>query len=350
VARTGIRIRFGRRSAKEGEPDGDPRSAGVLVLLFAVGLAWLAIEEGHHDLLAIALVVAASGGWLAGLYRLVRGVPRGRAIVGGLFTGWAVVGAAAAARSGYWVVMLPCAALMVVGLLVLGVIPLPARAEPVLAVVRRLWLGFLLMGLGSAFAVGSLRGAVSEGTPPWVGVVAGAVFFLGGLLFVIHGGGGGDTVIVRISNCVSRVPANGILFTVTDAGIAAALRADSGETLWRHRLPGNYFSSLVASPDAVYFTNSDGMTRVVDSDGTFRVLAQNEPGEETIASMAAADGELFIRSAAHVYAIRRPSCDTWRTRAVDRAPTPALDLMQRRPPAGVDVWIAGTAPEPALAR
>lgn len=107
------------------------------------------------------------------------------------------------------------------------------------------------------------------------------------------------------ANCVSPVLSNGMLFTVTDAGIAHAIRADTGETLWRRRLPGQYFASLLASPDAVYFTNSDGVTTVVAADREFRIIAQNDLGEETIASFAAAGGELFIRSVNHVYAVRR---------------------------------------------
>src|SRR5262249_24909983 len=60
------------------------------------------------------------------------------------------------------------------------------------------------------------------------------------------------------SSCVSPVLVNGILFTVTDSGVATGLRADTGATVWRRRLPGQYFASLIASPDAVYFTNSEG--------------------------------------------------------------------------------------------
>jgi outer membrane protein assembly factor BamB len=105
------------------------------------------------------------------------------------------------------------------------------------------------------------------------------------------------------ANCVSPVLANGTLFTVTDSGIATGIRADTGESVWRHRLPGQYFASLVASPGAVYFTNSEGLTTVVAADGTFRTLAENHLGEETLASMAAASGELFIRSTGHVYAV-----------------------------------------------
>jgi outer membrane protein assembly factor BamB len=97
-----------------------------------------------------------------------------------------------------------------------------------------------------------------------------------------------------------------MLFTVTDAGVATAIRADSGETVWKQRLPGEYFASLLASLDAVYFTNSDGLTTVVAAEPEFRVIAQNDLGEETMASMATAGGELFIRAGGAVYAIAAP--------------------------------------------
>jgi hypothetical protein len=197
-----IRFGFGRSAAEKQDPDGDPRAFGVAVLLIGLGFAWVASREGHVDLRAIGLVMAASGGWLAGLYRLVHGVARGRAIVGGLFTGWAVVGALAAAWNGYWVVTLPCAALLLAGLLVLGVVPLPAWGERALAVVRRFGFGLAFMAMGLFVVVASLGGATSEGTPPPVGVVAGAVFVLGGLLFVVHESGGGATVMVRTCNAL----------------------------------------------------------------------------------------------------------------------------------------------------
>jgi predicted metal-binding membrane protein/outer membrane protein assembly factor BamB len=105
------------------------------------------------------------------------------------------------------------------------------------------------------------------------------------------------------SSCASPVVVNGILFTVTDAGIATGIRADSGATVWRERLPGQYFASLIASPDAVYFTNSEGLTTVVGTSDGPPIVAQNSVGEETLASMAAGDGELFIRSTEHLYAV-----------------------------------------------
>jgi len=105
------------------------------------------------------------------------------------------------------------------------------------------------------------------------------------------------------ANCSSPVLVNGLLFTVTDAGIAAAIDAATGEIAWRHRLPGRYLASLVASNTAVYFTNDEGRTTVVAADRTFKSLAQNDLKDETVASMAAVGCELFIRSAGYLYAI-----------------------------------------------
>jgi outer membrane protein assembly factor BamB len=105
------------------------------------------------------------------------------------------------------------------------------------------------------------------------------------------------------ANCATPVLANGMLFTVTDSGIAAAQHAETGEVLWRQRLPGHYFASLVASQDAVYFTNSDGLTSVVAAAPKFRLIAKNDLQEEVMASMASAGGELYIRSASALYAV-----------------------------------------------
>jgi outer membrane protein assembly factor BamB len=105
------------------------------------------------------------------------------------------------------------------------------------------------------------------------------------------------------ANCVSPVLANGFLFTVTDSGIGTAMRADTGEIVWRHRFVGQYFASLVASRDEVYFTNNEGLTTVVAAGAPFPIVGANDLRDETLASMAAAGGDLYIRSTSHVYAV-----------------------------------------------
>jgi outer membrane protein assembly factor BamB len=108
------------------------------------------------------------------------------------------------------------------------------------------------------------------------------------------------------SNCATPVVANGLLFTISDSGIASGIDVETGEVRWQQRLPGRYFSSPVASASAVYFTNSDGITTVVAADRHFRVVARNDLGEEIMATMAAANGELIIRSVTHLYAVGAP--------------------------------------------
>ena len=124
---------------------------------------------------------------------------------------------------------------------------------------------------------------------------------------VIRATRGDDPVVWQSkarSNCVSPVICRGLLFTVTDGGIATTLRTATGETVWRHRLQGDYFASLLASPDAVYYTNNEGLTTVLACDEAVREVATNDLGEATLASMAAAGGRLFIRTAATLYAVQ----------------------------------------------
>lgn len=105
------------------------------------------------------------------------------------------------------------------------------------------------------------------------------------------------------ANCVSPVLCGGLLVTVTDAGVITSVRTDTGQTVWRQRLPGFYFSSLLASPAAVYATNSDGVTTVFACDAEFRLVARNDIEEPVAASLAAAGGTLFLRGARNLYAI-----------------------------------------------
>ena len=192
-----IRFRVGGGSANGATGKGDFLAVGLMLTAFGLLLAWIAAHDGLDDLLVIALVMAGSGVWIGGLHRLLRGHAPGLAILGGLFSGWALVGAVAAALNGYWFLTLPCAVLLFVGLLVLGVVPLPGWAQRARAAIRRIGLGLLFMAAGLAIIATGLGGAASEGVPPFVPVVAGAVFLLGGTLAAIHESGSGDSLLAR---------------------------------------------------------------------------------------------------------------------------------------------------------
>jgi outer membrane protein assembly factor BamB len=108
----------------------------------------------------------------------------------------------------------------------------------------------------------------------------------------------------RGPNCASPVLANGLLFYVTDVGIAHCLDSQTGKLLWRERLRGNYFASLITDGERVYFMNSEGLTTVAACEPEFRKLAENDLTEKTFASPAPVNGELFIRTTETLYCVK----------------------------------------------
>ena len=88
------------------------------------------------------------------------------------------------------------------------------------------------------------------------------------------------------------------------AGVASCIDAKTGELHWRARLAGEYYASPVAMAGKVYFTNASGITTVVAADSSYRVLAANDVGEPVTTTMAAVDGNLYLRGHQNLYGIR----------------------------------------------
>jgi hypothetical protein len=171
---------------------------GLALTAFGLAVAGLAVHKGDAEMPPIGLVIAGSGAWIAGLHRFVRHRAPGLAIAGGLFAGWGVVGGIAAARSRSWFGAVVCATLLFAGLLLLGVVPLPAWGQRAVAAVRRMGWGLLPMGVGLFIVAVGLGGGASKGVPTFVPVAAGLAFFFAGVLSSLHTSGGGDTVVSRI--------------------------------------------------------------------------------------------------------------------------------------------------------
>lgn len=95
-----------------------------------------------------------------------------------------------------------------------------------------------------------------------------------------------------------------LLFLVTETGMAFCLDARTGETLWKKRLRGRYFSSAVARGNQILFTSESGQTTIVAADREFRQLAKNVLDESVYASVALAQDELFVRTTKHLYCIK----------------------------------------------
>ena len=95
------------------------------------------------------------------------------------------------------------------------------------------------------------------------------------------------------------------IFVVNDLGILNVLDPNTGELLTeRLRLePGTYSSSPLLADGKLYATNEEGTTTVVDVERGYKILATNRLDSHTLASPIAVDGQIFIRTAGHLYCI-----------------------------------------------
>jgi outer membrane protein assembly factor BamB len=95
------------------------------------------------------------------------------------------------------------------------------------------------------------------------------------------------------------------LFLVTDNGVVYAVDLKTGAALWGpSRLKsGTYSASPVIADGRVYVTNEEGLTSVFKAGPTFELLAENPLGDYTLSSPAISQGQIFIRTAAHLFAI-----------------------------------------------
>lgn len=93
------------------------------------------------------------------------------------------------------------------------------------------------------------------------------------------------------------------LFVVSDRGIASCLDARSGKVHWQERLNGTYSASPLYADGRVFFLSETGLATVIKAGRSFEQIARNDLKERTLASVAAADGALYIRTENHLYRI-----------------------------------------------
>jgi outer membrane protein assembly factor BamB len=93
------------------------------------------------------------------------------------------------------------------------------------------------------------------------------------------------------------------LYAVADNGLASCFDAKTGKPHWQERLGGGFSASPILADGKLYFQNEDGTGFVVKAGTTYKLLAKNEMKERTLASYAAADGALFLRTAKYLYRI-----------------------------------------------
>jgi outer membrane protein assembly factor BamB len=155
---------------------------------------------------------------------------------------------------------------------------------------------------------------------PWHRIVA-SPLVLGDIVFApsrerpllaIRGGGTGDvTKTHRLweFNSGPDVPTPATdgtyLYVVNDRGIVFCLDAKTGKTVYgpERIQPGTYSASPVVADGKVYITSEEGVTTVYRAGPKFEVLAENAVNEFVLSTVAVSQGQLFLRSSDHLYAI-----------------------------------------------
>jgi outer membrane protein assembly factor BamB len=95
----------------------------------------------------------------------------------------------------------------------------------------------------------------------------------------------------------------GLIYMATDVGAVTVVEAESGQRVSQQRIEGVFSASPVAADGKVYFVSENGETIVMQAGRTPSVLARNDLGERAIASPAISNGQIFIRTDDHVFAI-----------------------------------------------
>ncbi len=157
------------------------------------------------------------------------------------------------------------------------------------AAIRPVWLsneGFALINTGSRaahlFAIkldASTRGDITESHVAWVRTKGNPRFAKG----IYHAG---------------------LIYQVTDIGIASCIDARTGEEVWKGRVTGDYRSSPIIAGEHLYFFSEQGRGTILKAGRRFQELAVNEvEGMGTTACPAVSRGALFVRGKTHLYKI-----------------------------------------------
>ena len=160
-----------------------------------------------------------------------------------------------------------------------------------------------------------------EGVTPSIVLGDGLVFSCSGFeaptIRVVRAGGQGDVTKTHIAweqktgvpSLASMLYIKPHLYGVTDKGVVHCYDARTGEVVWRERIEGKHSSSPIYAAGKIYFLEeATGASIVIEAGSKFKQIARNTLGEKCKASMAAAQGNLFIRSERHLYCIGpRPS-------------------------------------------
>ena len=133
--------------------------------------------------------------------------------------------------------------------------------------------------------------------------------FVRGQLLAIRPDGSGDVtdshIVWKFERAVPNTPSpllvGNEIYLIGDGGVAACLDAKSGKMHWQERISGTYSASPIHANGRIYCLSESGTVTVLEAGTQFKILSKNELKERALASFAAVDGSLYVRTAGHLF-------------------------------------------------
>jgi outer membrane protein assembly factor BamB len=142
------------------------------------------------------------------------------------------------------------------------------------------------------------------------GVLIGVSGFRKSMMAVRMGGRGDITATHRLwhvemtqQRIGSGVVRDGHLYVSNATGICECILVKTGKTVWKERLGGNLWGSILLAGDRLYVSNTQGEVFVMAASPKFELISKNEMKEHIKAAVAPSDGQLFIRTYENLYCI-----------------------------------------------
>ena len=106
--------------------------------------------------------------------------------------------------------------------------------------------------------------------------------------------------LYRIEQAAPFVPTplvhQGMLFSVSDEGVAMSIDLASGKLHWKQRLQNKFYSSPICINGKLYIAATDGEVLVLEAADQFQVLARNRLADGMQATPAVAGNRMFLRT------------------------------------------------------
>jgi len=96
----------------------------------------------------------------------------------------------------------------------------------------------------------------------------------------------------------SMLVKNGHVFAVGDAGRAVCWKSATGEELWSEKVDREFYGSPIMADSRIYVTSKSGFTSVFEATlEKFKLLGQNQLGDESFSTPAICGNRIYLRSA-----------------------------------------------------